>query len=132
MSSRIIRHFYDKMSPLLMLLCCIHQVGTAPFSWTFFGKLLDGRKTYTTAKNFLISPIRKIWIVPLTWQKHWMVKALPNKISILSTFQCYVKKATSLNACFLLFNTTFLISNFIKFQQKPLQLGFRSLWANQT
>ena len=47
------------------------------------------------------------------WQKHWMVKVFSSKCSIFPTFQCYLKKLASLNACSLLFRTPFFISIFI-------------------
>ena len=36
----------------------------------------------------LIWLINIYWMLPLAWQKHWMIEALPSKISIPS-FQCY-------------------------------------------
>ena len=47
----------------------------------------------------------------IKWSKHSEAK-----ISIPPTFQCFLKKTASLNACFPLFNTVFFISNFMKFQ----------------
>ena len=70
-------------------------------------------------------------MLSLAWQKHEMVKTLPSKISILSTFQCYLENPASLNACFPLFHSTFSIQNFKRFQLTPLQLVFRGLWGNQ-
>ena len=77
----------------------------------------------------LIWLINVYWMLPLAWQKHWMIEALPSKISIPSTFpfppslQCYFENPASIIACFPLFHTPFFISNFIKFQLTPLQLG---------
>ena len=61
-----------------------------------------------------------------------MIEALPGKISIPSTFpfppslQCYFENPASIIDFFLLFQTPFFISNFIKFQLTPLQLGICS------
>ena len=43
------------------------------FPWTFMGNPEDGKKSYPTAKNLLISPIRKI---PLKRFKSFAVKSL--------------------------------------------------------
>ena len=157
-----------------------------PFPWTFMGNPGDGKKSYSTAKTLLISPIRKIrlnrfksiaqiaifkyatficslvifvvsyfkfqalcthvvliwlinvcWMLPLAWQKHWMIEAIPSKLCIPSTFlfspsiQCYFKNPASIIACFPLFRTPCFISNYIKFQLTPHKLGFPGLWPNQ-
>ena len=65
--------------------------------------------------------------VALARQKHLMVKALRSKISIPSTFQCYLENPASLNACFPHFHTPFFISNFMKFQVAPFQLDYHGL-----
>ena len=70
------------------------------------------------------------WMLPSAWQKHWTIEALPSKISIPS-LQCYFENPASVIACFPLFQNPFFISNFIKLQLTPLQLGFCGLWANQ-
>ena len=51
-------------------------------------------------------------MLPLVWQKHWMVKLLPRKISLLSTFQCFLENPTFLNACFSLSQIPFFVLNF--------------------
>ena len=51
--------------------------------------------------------------VVLSMTKALIVKALQCKISILSTFQSYLDNSASLNACFLLFQTTIFISKSI-------------------
>ena len=67
------------------------------------------------------------WMLALAQQKHWMIEALPRKISIPSTFppsfQCYFENPASIIACFPLFHNPFFTLNFIKFQLTPLQLG---------
>ena len=52
----------------------LHQPGVdcSPFPWTFMGNPGDGEKSYPTAKNLLISPIRKI---PLNRFKSFAVKS---------------------------------------------------------
>ena len=73
--------------------------------------------------------INVYWMLPLTWQKHWMIEALLSKIAIPFTFlfppslQCYFENPASFIARFSLFYTPFFVSNFIKFQLTPLQLG---------
>ena len=86
----------------------------------------------------LIWQIYVYWMLPLAWQKYWMIEALPSKISIPSTFplfpppfQCYSKNPASIITCFSLFRTPVFISNIIKFQLTPIQLRFCGLWANQ-
>ena len=150
-------------------------VDCSPFPWTFMGNPEDGGKSYLTAKNLLIYPIRKIplnrfkffaiknfisspikqqfsinhpmqssfvaavislvsyfkfqayvhmchanltnkvyWMLPSAWEKHWMIEALPSKISFPSTFpfspslQCYFENPASIFACFPLFTLRFL------------------------
>ena len=86
----------------------------------------------------LIWLINVYWMLPVAWQKYWIIEALPRKISIPSTFpfspsrQCYFENPASINGCFPFFHTPFFISNFVKFQVTPLQLAFCGLWANQT
>ena len=52
-------------------------------------------------------------MLPLAWQKHWIIEALPSKIFIPSLFpfppslQCYFENPASINACFPLFHTPF-------------------------
>ena len=54
------------------------------------------------------------WMLPSAWQKHWMIEALPSKISISSTFpfppylQCYFKTLVLLLLVFLFFKLPFL------------------------
>ena len=62
-----------------------------------------------------------IWLInvygmlPLVWQKHWKIEALPGKTSIPSTFpfppslQCYFENPVYINACFPLFHTPFFL-----------------------
>ena len=53
--------------------CCTHKVWTVPpFPWTFMGNLGDGEKSYPSAKNLLIFPIRKI---PLNRFKSFAIKS---------------------------------------------------------
>ena len=63
-----------------------------------------------------------------------MTKALNNWSSPKQNFHSLppmlFKNSASILACFALFHTPF-VSNFIKFQLTPLQLGFCGLWANQ-
>ena len=49
-----------------------------------------------------------------------MVKVLPEKISILPTFECYLEKPASLNTCFPFLDSPFFISTY------PTPV--RSLW----
>ena len=85
----------------------------------------------------LIWLINVCWMLPLAWQKHWMIEAIPSKLCIPSTFlfspsiQCYFKNPASIIACFPLFRTPCFISNYIKFQLTPHKLGFPGLWPNQ-
>ena len=77
----------------------------------------------------LIWLISLYWMLLLAWQKHWMIEALPSKISIpfnipfSPSLQCYFKNPASIITYFPLFQAPFFISNFIKFQLTPLQLG---------
>ena len=52
-----------------------HETGVdcSPFPWTFMGNPGNGEKSYPTAKNLLISPIRKI---PFNRFKSFAVKSL--------------------------------------------------------
>ena len=67
----------------------------------------------------LVLLIDVYWMLYLAWQKHWMVKVLPMKSSILPTCQCYFSALP------------FFISNFTKLQLTPLQMGLCDLWTNQ-
>ena len=40
-------------------------------------------------------------MLPLAWQKHWMVKVLPSKISVLPTFQFHVLTTFTIHVTFL-------------------------------
>ena len=66
----------------------------------------------------LIWLINVYWTLPLAWQKHRMIEALPSKISIPSFFpfppslQYYFENPASIIAYFHLFLTPFFISNF--------------------
>ena len=57
---------------------------------------------------------RFYWMWLSAWQKHWMIEALPSKISISSTFpfppylQCYFKTLVLLLLVFLFFKLPFL------------------------
>ena len=68
----------------------------------------------------LIWLINVYWMLPLAWQKHWIIEALPSKVSTPSTFaflpsfQCYFENLASINACFPLFPPHFFIPNFIQ------------------
>ena len=68
--------------------------------------------------NFRLDPIliyRFYWMFSLAWQKHWMVKALPSKIPILSTFQYYLENPVSLKLVFLFFTLPFLFQTIKNF-----------------
>ena len=179
MSSRIISQNHTPGMSLLTknVTKLVHPQGVdcSPFPWTFMGNPEDGGKSYLTAKNLLIYPIRKIplnrfkffaiksfisspikqqfsinhpmqssfvaavislvsyfkfqayvhmchanltnkvyWMLPSAWEKHWMIEALPSKISFPSTFpfspslQCYFENPASIFACFPLFTLRFL------------------------
>ena len=61
-------------------------VDCSPFPWTFMGNPGDGEKSYPTAKNLLISPIRKI---PLNRFKSFAVKSFISSPSN-SSFQVII------------------------------------------
>ena len=65
------------------------RCGLFPFSWTFMGNPGDGEKSYPTAKNLLISPIRKI---PLNRFKSFAVKSFISSPSN-SNFQVIILTA---------------------------------------
>ena len=117
-----------KQSPYAIFICsCSHFCCIIIFSISGF--------MYTHVMLIWLTNV--YWMMPLAWRKHWIVEALPSKISNPSTFpfppslQCYFENPASINACFPLFCTPFVNPNFIKFQLIPLQLGFCGLWANQ-
>ena len=69
------------------------------------------------------------WMLPLAWEKHWIIEAFPSKISIPSTFpfppsQCYFENPASINACFPLFHTPF----FAKSQEMCVGVGDLMFW----
>ena len=121
-------------------------VDSPSFLITFMEISRDGEKSYSATKNVFTFPIRKI---SLNRFKSFAIKTLifsPSNSSfqVITLFppsfhslpfpwrdQCYFKNPASINACFPLFHTPFFISNFIKFELTPFQLGFRDLWANQ-
>ena len=73
----------------------------------------------------LIWLINVYWMLLLAWQKHWIIEALPSKISIPYTFpfslslQCYFENPTSINACFPFFHTSF----YYKISTDPTPIG---------
>ena len=111
-----------KQSPYAIFICsCSHFCCIIIFSISGF--------MYTHVMLIWLTNV--YWMLPLEWQKHWMIEAFPNKISIPSLPQRYFKNPASIIACFLLFHNPFFISNFIKFLLTQFQLGFCGLWANQ-
>ena len=81
-------------------------------------------------QSSFVAAVISYWMLPLAWQKHWMIEALPpSKMSIPSilpfppSLQSYFENPASIIACFPLFHTPFFISNFMKFQLTSLQVG---------
>ena len=62
----------------------------------------------------LIWLINVYWMLPVAWQKHWMIEALQSKISIPSTFpfppslQCYFENLLLLLLVFFFSTLPFL------------------------
>ena len=86
----------------------------------------------------LIWLINVYWMLSLAWQKHWMIEALRNKISIPSTIpfrpslQCYFENAASIIACFPFFSHSLLYIKIYKISTKlHSSWEFVALWANQ-
>ena len=59
------------------------RCGLFPFPWTFMGNPGDGEKPYPTAKNLLISPIRKF---PLNRFKSFAIKSFIFSLPIKQQF----------------------------------------------
>ena len=113
LSPRIIPHvfpFLPKMSPLLMLFCCPHQVRTVPaFVWTFVGNPRDRSIIPPSSQKFSHFLHQKISI------NKFRSSAIKNVISCLSDRNFHKSPYTyfisSCNYCCCIF--FFLISGFV-------------------
>ena len=101
-SSRIIFQNHMPGIPLLTknVTKLLHPPGVdcSPFPWTFIGNAGDGKESYPTDKNLLISPIRKI---PLNRFKSFAVKSFISSPSN-SNFQVII--LCNLHLSFLLYH----------------------------
>ena len=92
-------------------------VDCSPFPWTFMGNPGDGEKSYPTAKNLLISPIRKI---PLNRFKSFAVKSFISSPSN-SNFQVII-----------LYNLHFSLQSILLYHILNFRLYVHTCHANLT